>query len=60
MYLRQVFVCNADVTLEPGDFFAKNLTIDRMGVTRQCRDWKMVDTWMTNKFKEWLAFNGQS
>ena len=60
MYMRQVFMCNADVTLEPGVSFTRNLTIDRLGVTRQCRDWKAVDAWMTKKFNEWLEFNGVS
>ena len=57
MYIRQVFICNADVTLEPGDFLQRNLTFDRQGVTRQCKDWKMVDDWMNTKFRELLKLN---
>ncbi|KAK7689591.1 hypothetical protein QCA50_007383 [Cerrena zonata] len=57
MYLRQVFICNPDVTLEPGDLLMKNLTIDREGVTRKCRDWKMVDDWMNEKFRELFTLN---
>lgn len=58
MYMRQAFICNADTTLEPGDFLQKNFTTDRTGATRQCRDWKMVDGWMIETFRKWLKFNG--
>ncbi|KAI0078429.1 hypothetical protein K474DRAFT_923593 [Panus rudis PR-1116 ss-1] len=58
MYMRQIFLCNADATLEPGDFMARNLTIDRMGPTRQCRDWTYVGAWIDANFREWSEFNG--
>ena len=57
MYLRQLFMCNADATLEPGDFTAKNLEVDRMGVTRQCRDWQTVAGWIDQNAIEWAAYN---
>lgn len=58
MYLRQLFMCNADSTLEPGDFTAKNFTLDRMGVTRQCRDWRTAAAWIDQNALEWAEYNG--
>ena len=60
MYLWQLFMCNADATLEPGNFMAKNLTLDRMGVTRKCRDWQTVAKWIDQNALEWAEYNGVS
>ncbi|KAH8101561.1 hypothetical protein BXZ70DRAFT_1007390 [Cristinia sonorae] len=57
-YLRQVFLCNADTTLEDGDFLKKNYTLDRMGSTRECKDWSAAEAWTTRNFLEWAEFNG--
>lgn len=43
-YLRELFLCSADSTLEPGDFATRNYTMYRMGYTRVCRDWSAVYT----------------
>ncbi|KAJ6612713.1 hypothetical protein B0H10DRAFT_286441 [Mycena sp. CBHHK59/15] len=58
MYFRQIFMCNADLTLEDGDFLKKNYTTDRSGQTRKCRDWWKVADWVKENSKEWLEFNG--
>lgn len=58
MYLRQIFLCSADMTLESGDFMARNLTTDRVGDTRRCRDWSTVATWVDENFREWADYNG--
>jgi len=60
MYFRQIFLCNADLTLEEGDFMAKNLTTDRIGGTRKCRDWTTVADWVSQNNREWLEYNGVS
>lgn len=60
MYLRQVFLCNADDFLEEGDFMDRNITMDRMGSTRKCRDWSQAAQWVDQNFKEWVEFNGVS
>lgn len=59
-YIRQIALCNADMTLEPGDFMMRNLTVDRTGVTRSCKDWKRLGEWLNDNFKEWVTFNGLS
>ncbi|THV07186.1 hypothetical protein K435DRAFT_581864, partial [Dendrothele bispora CBS 962.96] len=46
MYLRQIFLCNADLTLEDGDFTGKNYTTQRIADTRKCRDWSTVARWV--------------
>ncbi|KAI0053245.1 hypothetical protein FA95DRAFT_1601266 [Auriscalpium vulgare] len=38
-YMRQAILCQADLTLEPGNFAQRNFTIDRVGQTHVCRDW---------------------
>ena len=58
--MRQIFLCDADVTLEEGDFAVRNLTLDRAGVTRECRDWSTVARWVDQNFKEWADYNGVS
>ncbi|EIN05095.1 hypothetical protein PUNSTDRAFT_107391 [Punctularia strigosozonata HHB-11173 SS5] len=41
-YLRQLFLCSADATLEPYDFMERDFERDRGGFTRECRDWSAV------------------
>jgi hypothetical protein len=41
-YMRQLFLCSADDTLEPYDFLGRNYGKERVGVTRRCRDWSQV------------------
>ncbi|TCD64210.1 hypothetical protein EIP91_004444 [Steccherinum ochraceum] len=60
MYMRQIFLCHADMTLESGDFMNKNFTLDRTGVTRECRDWSTVARWVDENFEEWATYNGVS
>ncbi|KAE9388841.1 hypothetical protein BT96DRAFT_890325 [Gymnopus androsaceus JB14] len=57
MYFRQIFLCNADLTLEAGDFMHRNLTSDRMGQTRKCRDWSTVAKWVDDNTKLWFEYN---
>lgn len=58
MYLQQIFLCNADMTLEVGDFMARNMTTDRVGPTRRCRDWSTAENWIETNFREWAESNG--
>lgn len=60
MYMRQIFLCNADVTLEEGDFMDRNFTLERIGVTRECRDWEAVAEWVDENVKEWAVYNNVS
>lgn len=56
-YLRQIFICNADMTLEDGDFMSRNLTTVRIGQTRKCRDWWAVTEFVNENNKEWFKLN---
>ncbi|KAJ7640762.1 hypothetical protein DFH06DRAFT_1097857 [Mycena polygramma] len=60
MYFRQIFLCNADMTLEDGDFASRNFTTDRVGQTRNCRDWDTVADWVDQNNREWAEYNGVS
>jgi hypothetical protein len=41
-YLREEILCEANTTLEPGDFTTSNFTEKRAGATYLCRDWTQV------------------
>jgi hypothetical protein len=56
--LRQYFLCNADPTLESGDFTKRNFATDRVGETRTCRDWNAARDWIDDEFKSWLRTQG--
>ena len=57
-YLRQIFLCNADATLEEGDFMEKDFDVDRIGTTRKCRNWPSLFEYVGDNFIEWERFNG--
>lgn len=38
-YLRQWSLCQADLTLEPGDFTTRDFEQHRVGATHVCKDW---------------------
>jgi Mycotoxin biosynthesis protein UstYa len=57
LYMQQLFLCNADMALEEGDFMARNITIDRVGTTRRCRDWSTVAAWVNKNSREWIKYN---
>lgn len=59
-YLRQYFLCNADDTLEPGDFLNPDVPPGYGPFTRECRDWSAL--WEYNEkndaeFVEWYQRN---
>lgn len=52
-YLRQSFLCEADTTLEPKEFFTKNSTHYHNYPTRVCRDWTVFYNVMEDNYREW-------
>ncbi|KAG6873901.1 hypothetical protein C0995_009680 [Termitomyces sp. Mi166 len=55
-YLRQTLLCDANYSLEEGDFMEKDLENDRVGSTMICRDWEKVYAAMNennDKFEAW-------
>ncbi|PBL00267.1 hypothetical protein ARMGADRAFT_1072638 [Armillaria gallica] len=51
-YLRQMILCNPDLTLEPADVFTRNYEIKRMGSTHVCRDWSKVYNAMGRNYND--------
>ncbi|KAL4249026.1 ustYa family protein [Abortiporus biennis] len=41
-YLRRAILCSADLTLEPGDALERDFTLDRVGMTHECHDWRAM------------------
>lgn len=55
-YMRQVILCDADLTLEEPDALDRDHTVHRQGDTHVCRDWTAVME-MTERLEEsWLKF----
>jgi len=55
-YFRQWTMCNADLTLEPGDFMARNFTRERKGMAHVCRAWDRVYFQAAMKWVEWAKY----
>lgn len=55
-YLRQWTLCSADVTLEPGDFTQRNFTMERVGATHTCWDWKPVYDMVNTAWVAWEEY----
>ncbi|KZT28832.1 hypothetical protein NEOLEDRAFT_1058041, partial [Neolentinus lepideus HHB14362 ss-1] len=55
-YLRQLFLCSADMTLEPYDFVARDYTLQRVGTSRVCRDWSVIYGEANRLHEDWIRF----
>ncbi|KAF9077048.1 hypothetical protein BDP27DRAFT_1255055 [Rhodocollybia butyracea] len=55
-YLLQMTLCDADLTLEPGDFTKRNFSEDREGEIHICRDWEPLYNEATVNWIEWYKF----
>lgn len=53
-YLRQRILCDADLTLETGDYRTRDFGKNRQGATFVCRDWEAVIDAVT---LDWLKWN---
>ncbi|KAF9256978.1 hypothetical protein L218DRAFT_880547, partial [Marasmius fiardii PR-910] len=51
-YLRQSFLCDADYTLEFGDFMERDYERERVGDTKVCRNWEAVFEEMEHRMEE--------
>ncbi|KAE9400824.1 hypothetical protein BT96DRAFT_636940 [Gymnopus androsaceus JB14] len=52
-YLREWILCQADQTLELGDFMQRNYTVNREGGTYMCRNWENVFDYTTRDWLKW-------
>lgn len=55
-YIRQWVLCDADLTLEPGDFTQRNFTTDRFGATHTCTDWQPVYDMVNDRWFKWADY----
>lgn len=53
-YLRQLILCQADLTLEPGDFETRDLHQSLMGSTHICKDWETIYAYLTVNWDDWM------
>ena len=52
-YLREEILCEANTTLEPGDFTTSNFTEKRAGAAYACRDWTQVYSEVEQNWAAW-------
>ena len=55
-YLRQQALCHPDLTLEPGDFAARDFEVDRVGQTHTCRDFETAWDYNARNWLDWYYF----
>lgn len=53
-YILALSLCQADVTLEPGDFGQHDFYTERMGAERVCRDWEEQYHFVRENFARYL------
>lgn len=51
--LRQIFLCQCDLTLEAGDFTRRNFDQDRVAETHICQDWEDVYDSVNANYLQW-------
>ncbi|KAI0043708.1 hypothetical protein FA95DRAFT_1563030 [Auriscalpium vulgare] len=54
--LRNAILCEADVTLEPGDFTQRNYTVERVGIAHECGNWEAVYDDATRSWIDWWVY----
>ncbi|TFK68842.1 hypothetical protein BDN72DRAFT_841320 [Pluteus cervinus] len=52
-YLRQTFLCEANPSLEEGDFWERDYEVDRLGDTLVCKDWTKAYEELEKNFERW-------
>lgn len=52
-YLRQMILCNPDLTLEPADIMTRDFRTERAGSTHVCMDWSQLYDEMADNFSRW-------
>ncbi|KAF8142291.1 hypothetical protein K438DRAFT_687413 [Mycena galopus ATCC 62051] len=52
-YLREMAMCQADITLEVGNFSERNFEIERQGGSYVCRDWEQFHAAVQLNWVRW-------
>ncbi|KAF9464032.1 hypothetical protein BDZ94DRAFT_1356207, partial [Collybia nuda] len=52
-YLRQMVLCNPDLTLEPAGWEMKDFETERIGSTHECYDWSLVYDVVDRNYQWW-------
>ncbi|KAJ7574919.1 hypothetical protein C8J56DRAFT_802349, partial [Mycena floridula] len=55
-YIREMALCNPDLTLEPGDFAGRNFSAERVSAVHVCRDLGPVYEKLERNWLEWVDF----
>jgi hypothetical protein len=52
-FIRQIALCDLNLTLEPPDVLDKDFEVKRMGATHVCTDWRQVYQALENNYYSW-------
>lgn len=52
-YIRQMILCNPDLTLEAVGWEARDFESERTGATHECRDWSLVYDVVNENYQRW-------
>lgn len=52
-FIRQMTMCNPNLTLEPADVLSRAIDVERVRATHVCRDWRVVYEKMTENWTSW-------
>lgn len=59
-YLRQMILCNPDLTLEPADILDRDFETERVGSEHVCRDWSALYNEVIDNWETWHAESGST
>ncbi|KAJ3848743.1 hypothetical protein EV368DRAFT_86290 [Lentinula lateritia] len=55
-FLRLSILCQADTTIEQGDFMKRNFSLQQPGSTHVCRDWDYIYDKIGNNWLQWYRY----
>ena len=55
-YLRQTLLCDANDSLEKGDFLQRDIGEDRVGSSMICQDWGQAYERLDTNYEEWEEY----
>ncbi|KAI9064931.1 hypothetical protein FKP32DRAFT_1568900 [Trametes sanguinea] len=60
VYLRQLILCDADLTLEPYDILHRDYNVKQDHSIHVCRDWEQVYDAMAGNWENWLQYRNRA
>ncbi|KAF9017603.1 hypothetical protein BDZ89DRAFT_1074697 [Hymenopellis radicata] len=55
-YIRQIILCDPNLTLEPADVLERDYDVQRSGATHVCFDWRVIHAELGKNWKDWYNY----